>query len=79
MLQSWLCLAPKHFYFSALIFAYVIGLVAVGTRDNRFLKNYAEFCFNQFSIKKFGMAAVLNIISVPAFVFIALFVPRHCI
>ena len=71
------CEYPKSDYFEALIFAYGTALAVIAFRDDRFLKNYAQFRLMPFSISRFGLAAVANIISAIAFVAIV-FAPRNC-
>jgi Na+(H+)/acetate symporter ActP len=69
---AWTCAYEKGGYFDIFMFCYLIALVLVAYWDDRFLRNFAKFRFFPFSHKRFGMAAVVNIVSV--LIFIALIV-----
>ena len=63
---SLLCQArsiPPGMYF----ILYLLAFFAAGAYDNRFLEDYWRAQINPFSIKKYGVVAIVNLISVAAF------------
>lgn len=66
------CEYPKSNYFFGLFVAYAIALTAVAHVDDRFLREWARFGLMPFSVKRFGPAAVVSILSVSLFVAIVL-------